>query len=272
MTIGADGLSELLARALPDEPLSPEELQATLFDDPDGVVLGAAAGAVGVAVRGGVGWITVVAVDPDSRRSGVGTSLLDAAHAWLADRGVAEVRTGAAGPRYLWPGVDVDHHAAALALFRTAGYTELASTRNHRCDVAFRADPPAGVEVRRAATGTPEADAALGFASASYPHWVDEVTRALPNGCCHVAIAPDGAPLGFACHSVNRAGWIGPMATDPTWQGRGVGSALLSAVCRDLDLAELPEAEIAWVGPDAFYEKAAGTTISRRFTILGREL
>ena len=77
--------------------------------------------------------------------------------------------------------------------------------------------------------------------------------------------------MGFACHSVNRAGWIGPMATAPRVRGRGVGLALLGAVCRDLDAAELDEAEIAWVGPDAFYEKA-GATLSRRFAVLGRRL
>ena len=42
-----------------------------------------------------------------------------------------------------------------------------------------------------------------------------------------------------------------------------MGSALLGAVCRDLDVAGYDEAEIAWVGPDVFYEKAAGTSVSR---------
>jgi GNAT superfamily N-acetyltransferase len=274
--VDAASLEALLRAALPEEALSAEELQATLFDDPDGVVLGDESGegrgAVGVAVRGGVGWITVLVVDPAHRRAGVASLLLAAAHRWLAARGITVVRTGAAGPRYLWPGVDVDRHADAVSCFAALGYEPVGETHNHRCDVSFRSVAPDGVAVRRVVLGSADDDAVRAFAAASYPHWVDEVTRAVPHGCCHGAFMDGGSAVGFACHSVNRAGWIGPMATDPSMQGRGVGSALLGAVCRDLDLAELPEAEIAWVGPDAFYEKAAGTSVSRRFVILGRTL
>jgi GNAT superfamily N-acetyltransferase len=267
-------LAALLAVALPDEPLSAEELEATLFDDPDGIVLGDDDGAVGVAVRDGTGWITVVAVDPAAQRRGIGRSLLESAHAWLAGRGVAEVRTGAAAPRYLWPGVDVEAHGPAVALFESLGYSPVATTHNHRCPTSFRASPPDGVTVRRVtAADAAAAGGVVAFAAASFPQWVDELTRSLPNGCCHAAFDDaDGTAIGFACHSVNRAAWIGPMATDDRWRGRGVGSALLGAVCRDLSRAELDEAEIAWVGPDAFYEKAAGATRSRRFVVLARHL
>ena len=265
-------LSALLAAALPDEQLSADELEGTLFADPDGAVLGSADGdgAVGVAVRDGVGWITVVAVDPDAQRRGIGRALLDAAHDWLRARGVTEVRTGAAAPRYLWPGVDLDAHSAAVALFESLGYSQVATTHNHRCSTSYRSSPPDGVRIRRVTSH--DADAAVTFAEASFPHWVDELVRSLAHGCCHAAFDDAGAAIGFACHSVNRAGWIGPMATDDRWRGRGVGSALLGAVCRDLSLAELDEAQIAWVGPDAFYEKAAGASVSRRFAVLGRHL
>jgi len=66
------------------------------------------------------------------------------------------------------------------------------------------------------------------------------------------------------CHSVSRAGWVGPMATDPAWRGRGVGSAALGAICADLMAAGATSAEICWVGPVRFYA-AAGATVSRAF-------
>lgn len=268
-------LAALLAAALPGEGLTAEELAATLYADPDGAVLGTPGGegAVGVAVRGDVGFVTVVVVDPAAHRRGLGRALLEEGHAWVRARGAREVRTGAAAPRYLWPGVDEDAHAGALALFRAAGYAEVARTVNHRCPASYRAPAPEGVELRRLRAGTPEAAAAIAFAEARYPHWVDELTRATLTGCAHGAFdAGTGEPLGFGCHSVNRAGWVGPMATHPERQGRGIGAALLGAVCRDLDFAEYEEAEIAWVGPEAFYEKAAGSTVSRRFRILARPL
>jgi mycothiol synthase len=200
------------------------------------------------------------------------TGLLVWAHAWLQERGATEVRTGASAPRYLWPGVDVDTHGSARALFESAGYEPIAEHRNHRCDVAFRAEPPAGISLRRVEEGSADDGAVRALAASAYPWWLDEVARAVSRGCCHAAFTSTDEAVGFACHSVNRAGWIGPMATDPSQQGQGVGTALLGAVCRDLDLAELDEAEIAWVGPDAFYEKAAGTSVSRRFTVLARRL
>jgi GNAT superfamily N-acetyltransferase len=268
-------LADLLAATLPDEALSPDELHATLVEDPDGEVLLSpdGAGAVGVAVRGDAGYVTVVVVHPDAQRRGAGRRLLDDAHAWLRDRGATSVRTGASAPRYLWPGVDVDAHPGALRLFAGAGYEPVAATHNMRCPTSYRAPAPEGYVVRRAHAGTPDADALLAFAAAAFPAWVDELGRALATGCCHgaFAAAAGAAPAGFGCHSVNRAGWVGPMATDPAVQGRGVGSALLAAVCRDLALAELDEAEIAWVGPAVFYEKAGART-SRRFTVLGRPL
>lgn len=266
-------LSALLGAALPEEQLSAEELSATLFDDPDGEVLGADDGAIGVALRGDDGYVTVVVVDPGAQRRGIGRSLLAEGESWLRERGATRVVTGAAAPRYLWPGVDDVAHAAALALFGSAGYEPVAAHRNHRCSTSFRSIAPDGVDVRRVRAGTPDADAVLAFTAAAFPQWVDEVSRAVPNGCCHAAFAlDDGAATGFGCHSVNRAGWIGPMATDPSRQRRGVGAALLGAVCRDLELAELDEAEIAWVGPDEFYEKTAGSTVSRRFTVLAKPL
>lgn len=267
-------LAALLSAALAEEPLSAEELDATLFADPGGAVLGSTAGtgAVGVAVRGDVGFVTVVVVHPDAHRQGIGRALLSDAHAWLRARGAVRVVAGPSAPRYLWPGVDVDAHPAAVALFRAAGYDEVGANRNHRCSTAFRAPVPDGFAVRRVRIGTPDAEALLGLAAASFPDWVDELGRSLGTGCCHGAFEAAGAAVGFGCHSVNRAGWIGPMATDERCRGRGVGAALLGAVCRDLALAELDEAEIAWVGPDAFYERTAGSTVSRRFAVLARAL
>ena len=105
-----------------------------------------------------------------------------------------------------------------------------------------------------------------------WPNWEAEALRAVEHGCCHVAVAADEAAtsgaLGFACHSVNRAGWIGPMGTDPHGQHGGVGTAMLSQLCRDLRAADMPEAEVAWVGPVGFYAKAAGATVSRVFRSL----
>ncbi len=91
-----------------------------------------------------------------------------------------------------------------------------------------------------------------------------ELDRAVGLGTAFAARNADGATIAFACHSVNRAGWIGPMATDPTLQHGGVGSAVLAAVCADLDRIGLASGEISWVSNLRFYGKC-GARVSRVF-------
>ena len=91
----AADLAALLAEVLPREGLSAEELQATLYDDPGGEVLWRDGGAVGVAMRDGVAWITVLAVPLASQRAGLGRSLLSDAEGWARARGAPDIRTGA---------------------------------------------------------------------------------------------------------------------------------------------------------------------------------
>jgi len=95
------------------------------------------------------------------------------------------------------------------------------------------------------------------------PHWVDEVGRGTAAGTCYTARTGVDT-IGFACHSVNRRGWIGPMATDPERQRGGVGRAMLGALCADLEASGVADADIAWVGPVGFYAKA-GARVSRVF-------
>ena len=271
----ADELAALVAAALPDEELSADELLACCWEDPaPGVVLATADGTGAVSATAGqhgVGFIKLLAVHPAARRRGTGRTLLGAAHEWLQrDHACTAIVAGAAAPFYLWPGVDVAH-TEMLCLLEGAGYHVTGAGVNMRCATSYRAQPPPGVIVHRALEDDVVASA-LELVRREWPWWEAEVQRAIEHGCCHVALATEGddtgAAIGFACHSVNRAGWIGPMGTDPKHQHGRVGSALLAQLCRDLMIADIREAEIAWVGPVSFYAKAAGATVSRSFRSL----
>ena len=54
------------------------------------------------------------------------------------------------------------------------------------------------------------------------------------------------------------------MATDPTLQHGGVGSALLAALCADLEARGIATGEISWVSNLRFYGKC-GARVSRVF-------
>lgn len=268
-----DDLVTLADDTLAPENLSPDELAAGCWDDP-GVVLGTAkgegvlAGVVRAWDSYRIGFVSLVAVQPAARRLGLATALFDEFETWAFDQGAAEVRIGGGVPFYFWPGIDV-RLTAMLCLAEAAGYEPDGLAVNLSCPTTFRAAPPEGIEVRRLVADEDVATA-LSFAEADHPEWVAELQRGIEQGGAFAAFADDEV-AGFGCHSVCRAGWIGPMATSSRRRHGGVGSAVLGELCRDLMVAGFTDAEISWVGPVRFYVKAAGASVSRTFAAYGKK-
>jgi len=273
----AGDLAELLELALPDERLTADELLGVCWDD-DGVgrstVLGCPGGegAIAVAVRPTegapetpVGVVTLLVVEPAAQAQGRGRALLEAAHEWAFDEGGAQaVVAGGLVPWYLFPGVDV-RFTRALSLAEAIGYRETGAALNLSCSTSVRAKPPAGVALRRV-LDEPDAAAVDDLCRVHWPYWRAEAARGVEHGACHAAFdSADGGIVGFACHSVNRGGWVGPIGVNPERQRGGVGGALLSALFVDLRVARHATAEIAWIGPIGFYAKVAGAVVSRVF-------
>jgi GNAT superfamily N-acetyltransferase len=239
-----------------------------------GVVLASDDGsaAVSVVVRPGAdggpptAFVQLVVVHPDARRAGCGHGLLAAAEQYAWDQGAVEIRLEGAPPFYLWPGVDTTA-TEMLCLAEARGYSVTGTGLNMALATLFRAPAPPGIELRRVLE---EADRhrVRRLIDRRWPDWWPETERAIEHGCCHGAFAgtADHEAVGFACHSVSRAGWLGPMGTDPARRAAGVGHALVGQVCRDLMIAEYPFTEICWAGPLRFYAKA-GATVSRSFRL-----
>jgi mycothiol synthase len=260
VSVDPSQLHGLLTRTLPNEELTRDDVATSCFG-PACEVLGDERGATVVKFEdwGGysAAWIIVVAVDPDRQRGGRGRALVDDALAWARDRGAHEVHLGTAIPRYLWPGVDFAF-TGAICLFEATGFEPSGVAFDMAIPTAFRAGTPAGVTVERE-----DGDGAIDLCRRAYARWEDEVRRGIERGTVFSARDPDGVTIGFGAHSVNRHGLIGPMATDPERQSRGVGNALLAAVAEDVGAREgTPTAEISWIGPARFYAKA-GATVSR---------
>ncbi|MDQ3107991.1 MAG: GNAT family N-acetyltransferase [Actinomycetota bacterium] len=272
----ASDVAAIVDLALPGEGLTEDDLVAVLWEDDDPTVVVATPDGAGVAAavvhdvgRGSrVGFVQLVAVQPDGQRGGRGRALVEAIRHWAFDeQGCTALAVGGAAPFYLWPGVDV-HATAALCLFESLGFVPRGAELNLAFPSRHRAPVPDGLELRRV-LDEPDATAALAFVAAHWPNWVAETRRAVEHGSCHVAQSvTDGAIVGFGCHSVNRLGWLGPMGTDPARRLGGTGNALLGAIATDLMAAGLASVEVAWVGPVGFYVKAAGASTSRTFRTL----
>ena len=204
-------------------------------------------------------WILLVVVHPARQGQGVGKELVVAALDAARAQGARTAHLANAVPRYLWPGVDLANTRAGM-LFETLGFTRDLVGINMRIATTFRRDPPPGVVVERE-TGS----GAHEFATRAYPAWIDELDVAIEQRHrVRGTRSRTGATIGFGCHSCNRAAGSGRWRRTRTAQHRGIGSAVLGAVCADLEARRHEFGEIAWVSNLRFYGKC-DASVSRVF-------
>ncbi len=266
----AAALCALVDATMPGEQLSADEIVSACFEHPDRSIVLAlpdGTGAVAAVIAGAgderVAHIVLLAVEPSGQGRGHGRRLLAAAAEWaFDDLEVTELHAGAGSPFGLWPGVDV-RWTRSLCLFQAAGYEARGSTLTLSCPSTCRAVIPSGVAVRRVLEDA-DAAAALAWSGRHLPSWVGQVGRAVEHGCCLLAVTGE-VIAGVACHSVNRAGWIGPLAVTPEHRRRGIGRALLGAACADLREAGWPDVQISPSSPLEFFARSAGASVSRVF-------
>jgi len=67
--------------------------------------------------------------------------------------------------------------------------------------------------------------------------------------------------VGFACYDSSALAYFGPTGVLESFQGRGIGKALLLAALLEMRGKGYGYAIIGWIGPQAFYEKAVGATV-----------
>jgi GNAT superfamily N-acetyltransferase len=274
-------LVSVVDAAFPSEDLSADEVQSACFEDPDpSTVLGLPDGEGAVAVvahpsaEGPIASLVLLAVDPTARGEGRGRRLLRAAEEWAFDAaGAASLCAGGSAPFFLLPGVDV-HWTPALCLLESAGYLDEGAVLLLSFPAAYRVEAPPDIELRRVVSDE-DAKAALRLCSEQWPTSVRAVGRAVEHATCFLALADTGSseaasPVGLVCHSVNRTGWVGPIAVTSSHQHRGIGSALLAAVTSDLRVSGTREAHVCPGRPGRFFARAAGASTSRVFLRLRR--
>jgi GNAT superfamily N-acetyltransferase len=228
--------------------------------------------------------IRVLAVHPAARGEGIGGMLLKACEEQIWQNAARRARLLDEPGNYLAPGVDMSN-ADTIRWLEHKGYVcrdkhinlivdvkkNPKVSAERAADLAARAAAQ-GYEVRRGAPHDSESLSAaisMGFGGA----WPFEIERALcvePPGV-HVAWH-DGRPAAFAAHDGNNQGlgWFGPAGTWPEHRGHGLGEALLIACLVDIAAAH-DTAEIAWVGPREFYEKAVGVIGERTFAVMTKD-
>lgn len=233
--------------------------------------------------------LRLLAVAPAHRGRGHGSALLAAAEDIVLHAGAAALHILDQPGNYLAPGLD-QRNTETLTWLTRRGFVSAGAPRTNLL-VALRGNPkvsaqraaevasavaahPAGYRLRRAGLG--DAPALLPAIAAQFGGaWPFEVERALqlPEPGVHLA-EQNGALCAFAAHDGNNQGlgWFGPAGTWPAHRGRRLGEALLLACLADLARTAATTAEIAWIGPEGFYESSCGITGRRIFLPLKKPL
>lgn len=270
----APALLHLLERSLPFEEISAPLLGEKIWEDPDfdprtawveeqeGVLRGCAM----TVQRNQRAYLKFLAVHPEHRNLGLGRDLLQQAEQGLC---VQAVRVAESNPNYLTPGVDV-RYTVGLLFLEKHGYRKVGETYNLHCDLsadAFAAEAsPDGLCVRRASSG--DWAEVRAFLRCHFAGWEHEVARMMRNLPVSLHLAWSGDRLvGFAGYDGNNVGhgWFGPMGTDPSCRGLGVGRILLRRCLADLKAQGREHCVIPWVGPYGFYARHSRSRIDRVF-------
>jgi GNAT superfamily N-acetyltransferase len=235
------------------------------------------------------GWITLFAVEEESRGRGIGGALLEHALEWLRARGRASVHVSPYAPNYWAPGVDMLAYPQAVSFLEKQGFatTSRPISMDTRLVGGWRI-PDWLLERERTlcASGlavhsyAPEHAPALAqFLRAHFPgDWQRYVRESLLDitagrrALDDVIIAYDGhRVVGFSHHEGERFGPFGVAASD---RGRGIGAVLLF---RTLEIMRRRGHHNAWflwtddATADRVY-RAAGFAESRRFAVMSRTL
>jgi mycothiol synthase len=266
--LGVDHLPAIvgLVKAGVDRPHSEPELRAALFDpsrpalvrgDPD-------VGIVATVERRGQWYVRLLTVHPDHRGQGFGSQLLAAAEDDVRNGGGDAVLVGTDAPDYLYAGVDT-RETALLSLLESRRYRMAMVTYDMRVDLSTIPPDPDVIDASPS-----DRDEMSDWLHANWPNWWDEAIRSFDNGTLVFTRDAEGIN-GFCAWNANRTGWLGPMAVRPDGRQRGVGTPLLVAALHRMRVHG-PTAEIAWVGPLAFYAKTVAAKVSTVYFVYRKGL
>ena len=300
-----NGALATLRDALPCDPLSRSVfVRKVLLDpnfDPDGAIVAADGDRViGVALAlvrrfpledappdTGIGYITLLGVRRDRRRSGIGTALLTEAERFLKSRGCTVAAISPYAPGYFTPGVDEQACADGLAFLQKRAYRVVSRPIAMECDLASVSVPDWLVEREQALAEqgvrvepySPERiPALLAFLREHFRgDWqrfartaMDRIEQGEPPTRVWIAVEGDTV-IGFSHHEVER---FGPIGVHPDRRGHGIGHLLMYRTLESMRLQGLHCAWFLWSDErtaDRLY-RGAGFRVTRRFAVLRKEM
>lgn len=221
-----------------------------------------------------IGYVKLLCVDSNERRKGIASELYKNIEEKFSNENVEKVRVYESYPNYFMPGVD-PFYTEAVCFFERLGFKKFSDTSNLSVDLLAQSfDSQKDEEklkkeniiCRRAEKD--EKDKILKWIENKFPAWTYEVSESFKNNPLTLYIALlNNEVKAFSAHEANNkgTGWFGPMGTDESLRGKGVGGILLKKSLLDMKNMGFVKAIIPWVGPIPFYMHYANAKVERVF-------
>jgi len=221
-----------------------------------------------------IGYIKLLCVDSNERRKGVASHLYKEVENKFKQAGIKKIRVYESYPNYFMPGIDPSY-TEAVCFFERKGFKKFGDTSNLSADLLnqdFSTEKEEeklrkeNIICRRAEEK--DRNIILDFINNKFPAWNGEVSGALENNPITIFISEvNGKMKAFSAHEGNNkgTGWFGPMGTDDSLRGKGIGGILFKKCLNDLKEMGFVKAIIPWVGPIPFYMHYANSKVERVF-------
>ncbi len=268
-----DTFSEsLLKEKLYDDPYwNPESTLLALEDDSIcGFMQGVSREIEGIRY----GYIKLMAVEDNQRRKGVATRLYTELERIFIEAHVTNIRIYDVPLNYFMPGID-PRYTPAVCFAQKMGFQHNGEACNMIVDLES-SDWDASedienlksenIEIARAKSS--DKDELLQFIAKEWILWTNELNMAMRSDPPALYIARQaGIIMAFSAYDGNNigTGWFGPMGTDTSLRGKGVGSILLKLCLADIKAQGQKKSIIPWVAPVGFYSHYANAKIDRVF-------
>jgi mycothiol synthase len=240
----------------------------------EGEVIGFIQGVIKERESESVGYVKLLCVDSNYRRKGVATTLYSKVEEQIKNEGAKKIRVYESYPNYYMPGVD-PFYTEAICFFERNGFKKFGDTSNLVTDLVAndfstkeeeKKLEGEGIVCRRAKAE--DKDTVLSWIDRNFAAWRGEVTEAFKNNPITLFITEvNGEIKAFSAHEVNNrgTGWFGPMGTDKSLRGKGIGGILLRKCLTDMRELGFVKAIIPWVGPIPFYMHYSNAHMDRVF-------